>query len=204
MDGVAARDRDPVERYARANPDATSDRAPPARPPDAVLEVDLADLGAGPDIPLGLWGIFNPVGPTLTTIGLIATDEGWLFSEWMRHPTGPLYRVHGVLEDVTDETVQDACERYLVSPYGTDASPVPFSLPEFVVPAPEGSLTGAVDRALHHLAAARFDASYLTANAVIYGVFNGDAWARMNAPESVYEALTRYLRDLAPWDAARA
>jgi hypothetical protein len=172
--------------------------------PDAVLEVGLSDLGAGPDVPLGLWGIFNPAGPTLTTLGLIATDEGWLFAEWMRHPTGPLYRVHAVLENLTDEAVREACERCLIAPYGTDASPVPYSLPEFVVPAPAGSLAEHVDHALQRIAATHCDATALTANAVIYGAFNGDAWARINAPEPVYAALTRYLRDLSPAEAAKA
>lgn len=173
--------------------------------PDSVLDVTLADLGPRPDIALGTWGIFNPAGPTLTTLGLIHTNGGWLLAEWMRHPTAPLFRIHALLRDDEPDTVTRACERVLVEGYGDrERCPVPDGLPEFVLLAPAGPLAHIVPAALRRIGQTRCDTIELTDEAAIYRFFGGDPWARMNATYQQYQAICAGLPDATPAQAAQA
>ena len=173
--------------------------------PDSVLDVTLDDLGPRPDIALGTWGIFNPAGPTLTTLGLIHTDGGWLLAEWMRHPTTPLFRIHALLRDAEPNTVTRACERVLVEGYGDRARcPVPDGLPEFVLPTPAGPLSHIVPAALRRIGQTRCEATQLAEETAIYAFFGGDPWARMNASERQYQAICSGLPDATPSEAAQA
>lgn len=171
--------------------------------PDSGLTVPLADLGPQPDLTLATWGIFNPVGPTLTTLGLISTDSGWLFAEWMRHPLAPLYRVHALLEHPDDSTVAAACQQILIQTYGDpDRCPVPIGLPEFCLAPPPDGLGRHATAALLTIAETRCDARELVGTAALYDAFQGDAWARMNAPSKRYDDITADLSVLEPAQAA--
>jgi len=173
--------------------------------PDSVLDVALADLGPCPDIALGTWGIFNPAGPTLTTLGLIHTGAGWLLAEWMRHPSLPLFRVHALLQDAEPDTVARACRRVLVDGYDdTDLCPVPHGLPEFVLPTRGDPLSEVIPEALRRIGENHCDTVHLAESAAIYRFFGGDPWARMNATHQQYQAACSGLPKYTPAEAAGA
>ena len=173
--------------------------------PDSVLDVELADLGPRPDVELCTWGIFNPAGPTLTTIGLIHTDAGWLLAEWMRHPSLPLFRIHALLEDAEPDTVTRACRRVLIDRYGdTNLCPVPHGLPEFVLPTRGDPLSHVVPAALRRIGETCCNPTDLAEKAAFYRFFGGDPWARMGSTHEQYEAACSSLPEVTPSEAAEA
>lgn len=147
---------------------------------DSGLILPIDTVGPEPDLVLGTWGIVNPAGPTLTTIGFTGTPNGWLFVEWMRHPTYPQVRVHAVYDDLTPEAISQACTELLVGKYGDpEATIVPIGLPEFVTPPPEDSPAVAVREALLTIAATQCDPHDLLRAVLVYRRYANDPWARL-------------------------
>jgi hypothetical protein len=137
-----------------------------------------------PTLLLAAWGIFNPVGPTLTSLGLTVVPDGRiLLCEWMRHPSGPQYRAHAVLADMELATIERALRELMVDTFGAqdfDRCPVPSCLPEFVLPVGQSHRSDLVRELLREIAERFVDPRQLIADANEYRYFAGDAWARMS------------------------
>jgi len=131
-----------------------------------------------PDLELGVWGIFNPVGPTLTQIGLIDVGDGrHLFVEWMRHPFSAEARALGVVPELSEAALEQLFDEFIVQARRQDwQGAVPGAFPEFVIPPRLGA---EALRAAFLTAAAEETNEDLALEAARYFYYSGDAWARL-------------------------
>jgi hypothetical protein len=129
-----------------------------------------------PDVRLAVFGTFNPVGPTLNTIGVLELADGrYLLANWMRHPFSPDYSPALVLPDLDPATVRDALVEVLpFCAVGTAAT-------DFVgVHAPE-TLQDAVSSAFMTAAADRGQLGEIWAKAQVLEKSRGNPWASLHS-----------------------
>lgn len=162
---------------------------------DSVLTLPIDATGPLPDLWLGIWGIVNPAGPTLSTLGFLQCPDGWVLIEWMRHPHAPQIRLLAVSDELDIDTIAQACDDWIIDTYGDpELALIPSGLPEFVIPPPEDSPTILVREAILRLAATRCDPIDLLNDAATFRRFADDPWARLlrdtNEPALITDGVT--------------
>ena len=156
---------------------AVAESTPEWRPDESWTEPEPGQVlrTLDPDVRLAVFGTFNPVGPTLNTIGILELTGGrYLLANWMRHPFSPDYSPLLVLPDLNPATVRDALAEVLpLCAIGTSAT-------DFVgVYAPE-PLQAAVSDAFIKAAGNRDQLDDLWAQAQVLEEDRGSPWTSMS------------------------
>ena len=128
-----------------------------------------------PDLQVAIFGTFNPMGPTLSVLGVCELNDGrYLLANWVRHPFSPEYRALLVLPDLDPVTLQAALADIL--PHLSINAATEFV---YVMPAPE-NLHLVISKALKLAAETNADITELWAKAHVYEMYEGKPWSRLN------------------------
>jgi hypothetical protein len=139
--------------------------------------------------PLCQWGIFNPVGPTIATLGLarVPASTERLLVTYFLNPFDAWTTVYGLLpEEVSgNEKKLLAVLQRLFEQNGADGHPLFLSLPHYMSLLAPYSTIDEQMKGLVFLASGRVEIENLNANCDLLEKFKGNPWGRVTAEDQV-------------------
>jgi hypothetical protein len=153
--------------------------------PAIQVGVEMARLSGF--TPLCQWGIFNPVGPTIATLGLaqVPASTGRLLVTYLLNPFNSSTTVYGLLPDEVfgnEEKLLAVLQR-LCEQNGADGHPLFVSLPNFMSLLALSSNIDEQMKRLVFLASGRAKIGNLDAKCDLLEKFKGDPWGRVTAED---------------------
>jgi hypothetical protein len=173
---------DPVQAFAdKARSTATEATNYLCEPIDGCDEI-----GSAPDfIPLCAWGIFNPFGPTMTSVTLVSVPGGGEKLIFLRilHPMTPSAVVYGLLppDVINDEEKLLSTLHTLFESNGSPECPLILGLPTHVIDIPGSPISQNQVKELLFLASQSAELGDIEKSCESLAMYKVDPWGRTSA-----------------------